>query len=65
MSCVSHFELEVKLRQKSSCCTRRLISPPASDLDVGACPFSMAPPDKKCPVHSRGERDTDDPVLSL
>ena len=64
MSCVSHFESGVKQRQKSSCCTRRIIGPPASDLDMEACPFSMAP-DQKYPVHSRGERDTDDPVSSL
>lgn len=65
MSCISHFESGVKQRQKSSCCTRRIISPLASDLDVGACPFSMAPPNQKYPVHSRGERDTDDPVSLL
>lgn len=59
MSCISHLQSGVKQRQNSSCCTRRIISPPASDLDMGDCPFSVAPPDRKYPVHSRGERDTD------
>lgn len=65
MSFIFHFESGSKQRQKSSCRTRRITSPPAFDLDMGACPFSMAPPDQKYPVHSRGERDTDDSVSSL
>ena len=52
MSCMSHFQSGATQRHEPSHCTRRIISLPASDLDRGACPFSMAPPDQKYPVYS-------------
>lgn len=62
---MSHLQSGVKQRRKSSCCTGRVISPPASYLDMGDCPFSVASPNQKYPVYSRGKRDTDDIVSSL
>lgn len=65
MSHISRFEPGVEWRQTSSGCTGRIITPPAPDVDMGPCLFSVAPPDQKHPVLSEDEGDTDDPISSL